>query len=32
LDAMDRVASRALAPLGDHVLYWLERTPLAAPR
>jgi SAM-dependent methyltransferase len=32
LDAIDRVASRALAPLGDHVLYWLERTPVAAPR
>lgn len=32
LEAIDRVASRALAPLGDHVLYWLERTPLAAPR
>lgn len=32
LEAIDRVASRALAPLGDHVLYWLERTPVAAPR
>jgi SAM-dependent methyltransferase len=26
LEAMDRVAGRALAPLGDHVLYWFERT------
>jgi SAM-dependent methyltransferase len=32
LDAIDCVASRALAPLGDHVLYWLVRTPVAAPR
>ena len=32
LDAMDRVTSRALAPLGDHVLYWLERTSAPAPR
>jgi SAM-dependent methyltransferase len=32
LEAMDRVASGALAPLGDHVLYWLERTALAARR
>jgi SAM-dependent methyltransferase len=26
LEAADRVAARALAPLGDHVLYWFERT------
>jgi SAM-dependent methyltransferase len=26
LEAMDRVVSRPLAPLGDHVLYWFERT------
>lgn len=26
LEVMDRVAGRALAPLGDHVLYWFERT------
>ena len=26
LEAMDRVVGRALAPLGDHVLYWFERT------
>jgi len=30
LEAMDRVASRALAPLGDHVLYWFERTSTPA--
>ncbi|MFL5618160.1 MAG: class I SAM-dependent methyltransferase [Gemmatimonadaceae bacterium] len=32
LEAMDRVASRALAPLGDHVLYWFERTSTPALR
>jgi SAM-dependent methyltransferase len=32
LDAIDRVASRALAPLGDHVLYWFVRTTAAARR
>ena len=32
LEAMDRVASGALAPLGDHVLFWLERTPASARR
>jgi len=32
LEAMDRVASRALAPLGDHVLYWFERTSTPAGR
>ena len=26
LEEVDRVAARALAPLGDHVLYWFERT------
>jgi len=26
LETMDRVAGRPLAPLGDHVLYWFERT------
>jgi SAM-dependent methyltransferase len=26
LEAMDRVVSRPLAPFGDHVLYWFERT------
>jgi SAM-dependent methyltransferase len=26
LETCDRVAARALAPLGDHVLYWFERT------
>ena len=26
LETMDRLAGRALAPLGDHVLYWFERT------
>jgi len=26
LEAMDRIVSRPLAPLGDHVLYWFERT------
>ena len=26
LETVDRVAGRALAPLGDHVLYWFERT------
>jgi hypothetical protein len=25
LEAMDRLTGRALAPLGDHVLYWFER-------
>ena len=32
LEAMDRVAARPLAPLGDHVLYWFERTSVAAPK
>jgi SAM-dependent methyltransferase len=32
LEAMDRVAARPLAPLGDHVLYWFERTSAAAPK
>ena len=32
LEAMDRVAARPLAPFGDHVLYWFERTSLASPR
>jgi SAM-dependent methyltransferase len=32
LEAMDRVAARALAPLGDHVLYWFERTSTPGPR
>lgn len=33
LEAIDRVTGRALAPLGDHVLYWFERAPDApAPR
>ena len=32
LEAMDRVAARALAPLGDHVLYWFERTSLPCHR
>jgi SAM-dependent methyltransferase len=27
LEAMDRIVARPLAPLGDHVLYWFERTP-----
>ena len=26
LERMDRVLARPFAPLGDHVLYWLERT------
>jgi SAM-dependent methyltransferase len=26
LEQMDRVLARPLAPLGDHVLYWFERT------
>jgi hypothetical protein len=29
---MDRVVARPLAPLGDHVLYWFERTSVAAPK
>jgi hypothetical protein len=32
LEAMDRLAARPLAPLGDHVLYWFERTSLSSPR
>jgi predicted O-methyltransferase YrrM len=32
LDALDRMTSRALAPLGDHVLYWLERTSTPVER
>jgi SAM-dependent methyltransferase len=32
LEAIDRVASRALAPLGDHVLYWFERTAALVER
>jgi SAM-dependent methyltransferase len=28
LEAMDRVVARPLAPLGDHVLYWFERTSI----
>jgi SAM-dependent methyltransferase len=32
LEAMDRLAARPLAPLGDHVLYWFERTPLPSNR
>lgn len=31
LEAFDRVGSRVLAPLGDHVLYDLVRTPSSAP-
>ena len=30
LEAMDRLVARPLAPLGDHVLYWFERTEAAA--
>ena len=30
LEAMDRLVSRPLAPLGDHVLYWFERTAVSA--
>jgi hypothetical protein len=32
LEAMDRLAARPLAPLGDHVLYWFERTSVAPSR
>ena len=32
LETMDRVASHALPTLGDHVLYWFERTAVDAPR
>jgi SAM-dependent methyltransferase len=32
LEAMDRLAARPLAPLGDHVLYWFERKPLPSNR
>jgi SAM-dependent methyltransferase len=32
LETIDRVASHTLAPLGDHVLYWFERTTADAPR
>ena len=32
LETMDRVASHALPTLGDHVLYWFERTTANAPR
>ena len=32
LEAMDRVAARPLAPLGDHVLYWFERTSAPSAR
>ena len=32
LETMDRVASHALPTLGDHVLYWFERTNVDAPR
>ena len=32
LEAMDRVAARPLAPFGDHVLYWFERTSLSSAR
>jgi len=32
LEAIDRVVARPLAPLGDHVLYWFERTSVAAPK
>jgi len=28
LEQIDRVLERPLAPLGDHVLYWFERTPV----
>jgi hypothetical protein len=31
LEALDRVASAPLAPLGDHLLYHLERTGVPAP-
>jgi SAM-dependent methyltransferase len=31
LEALDRPAAAALAPLGDHVLYHLERTAVPAP-
>jgi hypothetical protein len=27
LEALDRIACRLLAPLGDHILYHFERTP-----
>jgi len=26
LERIDRVLERPLAPLGDHVMYWFERT------
>ena len=32
LEAMDRLAARPLAPLGDHVLYWFERTSVTPSR
>jgi SAM-dependent methyltransferase len=32
LETLDRVASHALPTLGDHVLYWFERTTADAPR
>ena len=32
LETIDRVAAHALAPLGDHVLYWFERTTADAPQ
>ena len=32
LETMDRVASHALPTLGDHLLYWFERTAADAPR
>jgi SAM-dependent methyltransferase len=31
LEGIDRLARRPLAPLGDHVLYWFERTSVVAP-
>jgi SAM-dependent methyltransferase len=32
LEMVDRIVARPLAPLGDHVLYWFERTSVDASR
>ena len=32
LERMDRALSRPLAPFGDHVLYWFERTDVECGR
>jgi hypothetical protein len=32
LEHIDRVLERPLAPLGDHVMYWFERTDAPSDR